>query len=104
MTTINETHCTIKHANKSYTNRGAYLDANCGLVYLVERNGALVATKWNGDLISDQVKVTNSWKRYTRHAGYHIIKSIRVTINGITYHGRYGSDWSQLCRIRRVKT
>ncbi len=60
---------------------------------------AKLATTWLGTRLGT-ISIANT---YTNNLGARIT-CIRVRgTNGATYHGRYGADWSQLCRIRRCR-
>lgn len=60
-------------------------------------------TTWLGTDIG-RVEVTSHWSQWSRHLGLCTMTAIRVHgTNGAVYHGRYGSDWAQLCRVRRYK-
>lgn len=65
-------------------------------VYVTDGN----ASTWQGTLLSAG--------RVEQHAFRTNISRNMVAIrfkgtNGATYYGRYGADWSQLCRVRKVK-
>jgi hypothetical protein len=61
-----------------------------------------IATTWKGTKIGDVTK-SSTHKRYTANSIYSM-RTVHITgTNGAYYYGRYGSDWAQLCRIRKVK-
>lgn len=59
-----------------------------------------VAQTWTGQRLSvGRVQVSKFQTNISRNM--HAIR-FRGT-NGATYFGRYGADWSQLCRVRKAK-
>ena len=98
---INETECTFTHEGKSWTNRGAYVDDNFALVYLQENPRRV--TDWRGNVIG-KFWVISEWYRHNQYGERYTMRAVRIQLDGgNVYHGRYGSDWSQLVRARRVK-
>lgn len=62
---------------------------------------------WTGADLG-RVEVRSRWRCWRRECGVPVepytMESIVVHgSNGARYCGRYGSDWSQLCRVRRAK-
>jgi hypothetical protein len=58
-----------------------------------------IITTWLGTMLGTII-ASNT---YRNNFGARI-RSIRVRgTNGVTYYGRFGSDWSQHCRLRRAK-
>ena len=56
-------------------------------------------TSFTGAILGRIVKRTTYRSNIARH-----ITAITVQgDNGATYYGRFGSDWSQLCRLRKAK-
>lgn len=103
MTPIIETNCKFTHEGKTYQANGACLDERGGIVYITMKNGHLIATEWNGRLISANVHVVSKWKQYSHGVPYQMC-AIRFSVSNMTYSGRYSSDWSQACKVKRVKT
>jgi hypothetical protein len=101
---VSEPFCTYKIEGREYTLAGAYLDDACGAVYIVKRDGHWLATDWHGNLISANVVVTSQWRVYASILGTYTMHAIRFSVANKTYYGRYNSDWSQLCQVRRTKS
>lgn len=99
---INDGPCDFEFQGKTFTANGAYLDESGGGVYVVKKDGKLQATDWNGNVIAEKVALVSEWTLHGKHGPYRM-SSIRFKYNGKTYAGRYGSDWSQLCRVKALK-
>ena len=59
-----------------------------------------MAETWTGERLSKgRVEVSSFRTNLSRN-----MVAVRfVGTNGATYYGRYGADWSQLCRVRKAK-
>ena len=70
-------------------------------VYITKNknNGEWQATNFLGRILGHSVKRKSFRTNLSRNM---VAVSFRGT-NGANYHGRYGADWSQLCRIRKSK-
>lgn len=70
-------------------------------VYIFKgHDGALAATTWTGELLSvGRIEQRSFQTNMSRNM---VAIRFRGT-NGATYYGRYGADWSQLCRVRKAK-
>lgn len=42
------------------------------------------------------------WTRFSTNISRNMVAIRFKGTNGATYYGRFGSDWSQLCRVRKV--
>lgn len=89
-----EKNCTVIHQGITFTANGAYKTDTIALVYLV--GSPLKATDWHGNLISTDVEILSRWKQKGSR-----MTAIRVLIDNKWWHGRYGSDWSQACKLRK---
>lgn len=69
-------------------------------VYITEKDGRRLAATWLGTRLGDVVEHRSFRTNVSRNM---VSVRIRAT-NGAVYYGRYGADWSQLCRVRKVKT
>lgn len=68
-------------------------------VYIIGHN----ATTWMGAPLGT-VTITSTYKLYTKYGEPYTMTSIRVRANnGATYFGRYGSDNSGCCCVRKNK-
>ena len=96
MNDFTEQNCTFEHEGYSYTACGAYRCNHLALVYISGNK----ATDWHGNLLGS-VKIVNIYRNNLTGTP---ITAVRVTmLDGTKWHGRYGSDWSQACRVRRAK-
>ena len=67
-------------------------------VYVTE--GKREVTTWTGETLGIIIKRTQFRTNISRN-----VVAIRFRgTNGATYYGRYGADWSQLCRVRKAKS
>lgn len=62
------------------------------------RYGDKVAT-WLGTQLGTVTRAST----YMNNLGARITAIRFKGTNGAEYYGRYGADWSQLCRVRKVK-
>lgn len=100
---LNETHCPFTGPDgKVYTNRGAFIDERVAIVYMTNKDNGLKATDWQGNVLAETVHVTSEWTENRGQESYRM-RAVRFTIDGMTYSGRYGYDWGQLVRAKRVK-
>jgi hypothetical protein len=76
------------------------------VVYIVQRADGLFAETWLGTVMCKSVvRIKNKWKMFTRRGEPYTMCSIEfLGTNGARYTGRYGSDWTQACRVRRATT
>lgn len=105
---------TICHEGHEFTSGGGYVSADYVIAYAIDhtpdekrnRWSTGYLTLWDGTRIGHYV-VTSTWKRWNSNFGPYTMRAITATINygpaKGEYHGRYGSDWSQLVRLRPVK-
>jgi hypothetical protein len=103
---INDGPCTFVGPNGyEYTNQGAYLDESQGMVYITrdKASNRLKVTTWSGEVIANEVTVTSEWRVYGQRLGMYKMRAIKFKVNDTTYHGRYSCDWSELCKVKRVK-
>ena len=107
---IVETERTITLDGKDFTASGAMFDLDRGgCLYVGEptgrnyhRSGMFIPygplTTWHGE------RVGTYWATSTYRNNFDAtITTIRATIQGRDYYGRYGSDWSQLVHLRPAK-
>ena len=59
-------------------------------------------TTWHGERVGTYWAIS-SWKQYSPAGEPYTMTAIQARINGRDYYGRYGSDWSQLVRLRPCK-
>jgi hypothetical protein len=84
--------------------QGSWLEGDKGAVYIIEKNDHLIATKWNGELISANVRIVSEWNIWSKVYGRVKMRHIRFNIDiNKTYSGRYNTDTGQLCRVKRLK-
>lgn len=106
------------HGGKAFTpNKTALESGEVSAHNAVLESAELV--EWSKRPDCWQVYVTNTWyvstwtgvvlgtiiarRSYQNNFGAKI-ESVRVkATNGAIYYGRYGADWSQLCRVRKAK-
>ena len=106
---INETSCVVKLQGRSFEARGAYVDNDVAVVYVSSTllpdgfEKDLTITDWRGNVLTTDVVVTSERLCWGNRIGQYTMRCVRFTIDGVTYAGRYNSDWSQLVRGRRVK-
>jgi hypothetical protein len=99
---ILEQNCTITIGGKAFTAGGAWLTDQGGAVYIVENSGRLEARTWHGEKLAD-AELVSRWNMYGASLGRYEMRAIRFAWEGKVYHGRYSSDWSELCKVRRMK-
>lgn len=59
-----------------------------------------MAETWTGKRLSDgRVSIS----RFRTNISRNMVAVRFKGTNGATYYGRYGADWSQLCRVRKAK-
>lgn len=59
-----------------------------------------MAETWLGTRLSEgRVSIS----RFSTNLSRNIVAIRFKATNGATYYGRYGADWSQLCRVRKAK-
>ncbi len=101
MKDFQEQDCRITFKGRTYTSGGAYISGDHALVYIAGKQ----AQTWTGAHIGT-VKVVSSWKQYPPRARFPVpytMTSVRVTMtDGSVWTGRYNSDWSQACKLRRA--
>ena len=108
---IIETDCNIDLGGREFTSGGAAFDLdNGGCLYVGAPTGRNYLgypgmsipygplTTWHGERVGTYWAINT----YRNNLGA-TITSIRATIQGREYYGRYGSDWSQLVRLRPRK-
>jgi hypothetical protein len=59
-----------------------------------------IATTWRGVQLS---KGRVAISRFSTNISRNMVAVRFQGTNGAEYHGRYGADWSQLCRVRKAK-
>lgn len=110
---IVETDCTITGPDgQSFTAHGAIFDLDQGgCLYVGEPTGRNYLgypgmyvpygplTDWHGNRVGTYWAISH----YRNNLGA-VITCIRARIEGREYHGRYGSDWSQLVNLKPVKS
>ncbi len=99
---VNEKNSVFEFQGKKFTNKGAYVDKIFAHVYIINKDGGGIATTWDGKFLA-HVQVVSEWKTRSKFFGYLRWRSVRFTIDGITYSGRYCYDNGQLVRAKRVK-
>lgn len=108
---IHETACTFEHNGKTFTNQGAYVDANYANVYVVPKWDKSKAepwvtfinvTDWHGKILG-QGRVTSSW-RQNHAAGSYRMQSVTFKIGMWWYTGRYAPDYGNLVKAKRTTT
>lgn len=62
--------------------------------------GFRIVTTWLGTVLGMITRMTT----YRNNFGSRIVAITFKATNGATYYGRYGADWSQLCRVRKAKS
>lgn len=105
---VNETECSVEFNGNTYTNRGAYVDDGFAMVYVnrlpkatnstVLSGDKIEVTTWEGMLLGHG-HIVSVW----RLRNYDRMVSVRFTIDGVTYSGRFNYDGGQLVRGKRVK-
>lgn len=68
-------------------------------VYVTKAQPGAPVTTWTGSPLGTIVRATRFRTNISRNM---IALTIRGT-NGAIYHGRFGADWSQLCRVRKAR-
>jgi len=68
-------------------------------VYVTKVGIGQPVTTWTGSPLGTIISATRFRTNISRNM---VALTIRGT-NGAIYHGRFGSDWSQLCRIRKAR-
>ncbi len=66
-------------------------------VYVNEANRTV--TTWRGVLLG----TITEWTQFRTNISRNIVAIRFRGTNGARYYGRYGADWSQLCRVRKAK-
>lgn len=66
-------------------------------VYVTE--GRREVTNWTGEVLGTIIERT----RFRTNMSRNVVAIRFKGTNGATYYGRYGADWSQLCRVRKAK-
>ncbi len=66
-------------------------------VYVTKHDVGSQVTTWQGVPLGIIVRASRFATNMSRNI---VALTIRGT-NGAMYHGRYGAEWSQLCRVRR---
>ena len=99
---------TIVHEGREYTAGGAYVWGDHALVYVnpydpgLNRSAGTV-TSWEGSEMG-VYRVTGAWRQFSYHLGQFTMLAIRVIlVDGTRWHGRFNSDWSRACKLRRCK-
>ena len=70
-------------------------------VYIIERKeGGMIATTWRGVQLS---RGCIEFSTFRTNISRNMVAVRFQGTNGATYYGRYGADWSQLCRVRKAK-
>jgi hypothetical protein len=69
--------------------------------YISKKDGRDIPTTWLGTQIGCVIEASKFRNNLTGSRMTHV--RVRGN-NGATYHGSFGSDWSQLVRLRRCKT
>ena len=69
-------------------------------VYVTDATRGKPVTSWTGKKLGYITRVSRFSTNISRNM---VALSIRGT-NGADYHGRFGDDWSQLCRVRKTTT
>lgn len=100
---INDGSCAFNFKDKTFEAQGAWLSSNHGAVYIIKRDGKLIATTWRGETISDKVTLINEWKQYSHYMGF-TMRAIRFYYNNKWYSGRYSPDAGELCKVKRVRS
>lgn len=115
MSTFVETNCVIEHEGQTFESGGAWL-CDCtdgyrrGVVYAkpdkmnhdwreaMQFTASGVVTDWHGNVLA---KAT--FGPVYRGGFGAKMRSVRFTVDGVTYTGRYGCDWAQAVRVRSTK-
>ena len=113
MNTFIEQICVIELEGRHFESGGAWL-LDCsdgyrrGVVYVKPNTGPIadmrrfacpgIVTNWHGNKIAD----ARFGSIYRGGFGARM-RSVYFTLDGITYTGRYGCDWSQACRVKSTK-
>ncbi len=105
---LNESNCVFRHNGVDYVNRGAYIDQGFAMVYIKRVDtgptlaGSIIrATDWYGNKLGAGVIVT-SWTQWGRFGSYRMV-SVRFTIDGVLYGGRFAFDNGELVRAKQLK-
>ena len=97
-----ETNCTVNFQGREFTAGGAYIVGDHALVYIIKGQ----AKDWHGKKLGT-VRVTSTWRAYPPRSYsrmWYTMTAVRVTmLDGSVWYGRYSSDWSQACKLRRAK-
>jgi hypothetical protein len=104
MTDFVEENCTFTQDGKHYTLGGSWIIGEHGLVYIVIRDGKLIATNWHGKLLSNKVIVVSESKKYGPYIGFYKIKYYNVWIDGQKFYGRHNPEQGEALRIRKAKS
>lgn len=116
--TFIETDCKIEHEGRTFEAGGAWL-CDCtdgyrrGVVYVKPAepiqtpiNGVYspsyprrgIVTDWHGNKLAD-ASISMPFR-----GGFGArMRSVRFTIDGVTYTGRYGCDWASACRVKSTR-
>lgn len=120
MATFIEEDCTVTHEGRSFTAGGAWL-CDCtdgyrrGVVYtkpadpIQAKPGDItgpapsyprrgIVTDWHGNKIADA-----SFGHPYRGGFGAKMRTVRFTVDGVEYAGRYGCDWRDAVRVRSTK-
>lgn len=113
-----ETGCKIEHEGRTFKAGGAWL-CDCtdgyrrGVVYakpqgpILSSLGTPIINTWNErGIVTDWHgnKIADAYFGHPYRGGFGArMRSVRFTIDGVTYAGRYGFDWSQAVRVRSTK-
>ena len=111
---LNETECTIELGGRQFSNRGAYINENFAMVYIVRnedqakirpqlKGSVIKVTDWNGNRLGAGL-IVSAWVQYGQVFGSYNMVSVRFVIDGIVYAGRFNYDNGQLVRAKRIKT
>lgn len=110
-----EQDCTIKHEGQEFTSRVEWI-CDCsdgcrrGVVYAkpdkmnhnwreaMHFSASGIVTDWHGNKIADAIF------GHPFRGGFGAkMRTVRFTLDGVTYAGRYGCDWSQAVRVRSTR-
>ena len=114
-----EQDCAIEHNGHKFINGGSFLLAcsdgyRRGIVYVKEpstdhhggffkdyrqnyRAGSGSVTTWHGEHIA------NAHFGIIYRGNFCRMRSVRFTLDGVTYSGRYCPDWSQMVRVKSTR-
>lgn len=94
-----ETDCRIELSGKQFTSGGAYRQGNTAGVYISKTDGKTTVSDWAGNVIGRMT----AYRTYRNNLGA-TLTSVWITMtDGTKWYGKYGSDWSQFCRLRLCK-